>query len=433
MTKITSWTGNAQGISQQRRFLMAGTFLTGETITTTINNKSVITTLTEATPTLENVAGDIATDCTNSSITEFKEITWGSDTDETIAEGTEGEPFVATMATDSVSGTIDGGITSSGTDAITATGPNYIDNADNWDNGLPADGDTVVFANSAVDVLYNLDQHTITPATVYIDASFIGELGLALYHAGNGGQVSYLEYRSRYLRYCDSGDATNTKIYIGRGPGSGSQRINLDTGTGQVTMTVLLTATPASNELVSLFWKGTHASNSLSVLSGKVGVAYYAGELATVVSPTISFLNQVDSDSLVIFGNGTTITTSIIVNGGIVQSASAIATIQITGGTLVMNEAAAVATAMNIDGGTISWNSSGTIAVAKLGNGGKFDASKSVKTYTITTITLDSNSTYLDPLRLGTLTNPMILNRCSLADVTLDFGQHITLQKANGT
>lgn len=441
---ITNWLGNALAVAQVTTWTFAGTWEVDDIVTITINGKTI--SVTTGSTVISTLIDTIVTVLNASVIAEFAEITW-SKSGTTILVGTSdtaGEPFSCTLKSSEAnlgnadSQTIDAVATSTltgtgspGVDTTTCTGPNFANNANNFDSGLPADGDTVVYANSDVDVLYGLGQSAITPAAVYIDASYTGNIGLPLYHANGSNPAAYAEYRTRYLSYGNSGDATNMKVYIGRGPGSASGRINLDNGTGQATIVVYNTGTANAGEQAAFYWKGTHASNSLSVLKGKVGVAYYSGELATVVSPTISYVSQRNTDAVVIFGNSVTITTGMNIIGGQVQTQSNISTTTISGGTLIVY-GIATATLINIDGGTVNWASSGTVTATKIGSDGIFDAKQNTTGFTMTDCTINTEGTLNDPFRKGTYTNPIILNRCGLLGVTIDLGEHITLAKANG-
>ena len=63
-----------------------------------------------------------------------------------------------------------------------STGPNWFDNANNWDGGaVPIDADTVIFEHSTVSCLYGLAQSAVTPAQIEVKSSYTGFIGLPVW------------------------------------------------------------------------------------------------------------------------------------------------------------------------------------------------------------------------------------------------------------
>jgi predicted aconitase with swiveling domain len=212
-------------------------------ITVTIGSKTIST--TAGSTVAATVVSNLVTTLQEVDEPEFYAITWSAASAVlTATANIAGSPFTCTIATTETGGgaadaqTINGSASSSGTAVTVCTGPNFANLAGNWVGGsLPVDGDTVVFTNSDVPVLYGLNLNGVTPAAIYIDASYTGSIGLPTYNTLAGGV--YYEYRDRFLKFCNSGDASTTEVYIGQGNGTGSGRIQLDCGTGRVNVYVL--------------------------------------------------------------------------------------------------------------------------------------------------------------------------------------------------
>lgn len=280
-------------------------------------------------------------------------------------------------------------LTSSGTQtfAVTTyqspTGPHHYDNVDNWSTGgLPADGDTIVFEHSDVDLLYALSQAATTPASILIRPSYTGHIGLASH---NG---SYHEYRDQYLRLGSASDAQIVTIEIGGvGDGTGSGRIKLDTGDAQTVILCTLTGTAEDTNFPAFCWKGTHASNVVRVYRGSVGIAVQSGETATVSELDVGYVDNQESDASVVCGDSVTLGTvdqqgGVLVIGG--KSGSAITSLQVGAGQCSLYGTDGV-TALAVRGGTLFYNTTGTLAGNPVISGeGVLDFSQDLRAKTVT-------------------------------------------------
>jgi hypothetical protein len=86
----------------------------------------------------------------------------------------------------------------------------------------------------------------------------------------------YYEYRQGYLAIA----ATN--IELGGGDGSGSGRIKISTGPFPTNLKIFDTGGGSDTGLPAVLWKGTHASNDVTLIEGELGIAILATETATM-------------------------------------------------------------------------------------------------------------------------------------------------------
>jgi hypothetical protein len=320
-------------------------------------------------------------------LTEFKEITATvSGTIVTLTHDTPGRPVTITR--------VDGGsVASTLTDATSATGPNDVNNTANWSAGsLPAAAEDIFIDNSAVSLLYNLDQLGDTMTSLNIGANFTGEIGLPKNNA-----AGYLEYLPDYLQLAA------TTVNIGRGDGSGSGRMKLDLGAVASTINVEDTGASPEFGLGALIIKGTHADNILSTHGGSVSVAPFGGESATIKTSNLA-------GGTVDFGAGTTLQTvgdthaMTIGPGATVTVRSDLDAVTNNGGTLIVQEAAAVTLSLTLNGGTTLYNSSGTITLLTIGGvlNPVLDFTGAANAPIVTASTHNAGHTIIDPT--GTVT-----------------------------
>lgn len=354
---------------------------------------------------------------------EFAEITASaSGVDLILTADTAGKPFTCTLTPLEANGgaadaqTIEGvGTATTGGVTTASAGPNDWSTAQNWSTGAVPGADTAILENSSVDIRYGLAQSAVTLVALHILASYTGKVGLAEH---NG---TYYEYRDRYLAI----SATN--IYIGQGTGTGSNQIRINTGSVAGTIHVYLMAASAVPGIEALTLIGTNIT-ALNIYKGTVGVAVIGGEVATITTLRVGYIANVVSDALVRLGSGVTLTT-VSQSGGDLTVNNAVTTITTVDGVLRIRLAATVTT-LNLDGGTCYYVSTGTATTINVGNGGKLLFTQDMQGRTVTTCNIFAGSTVLDPLRTVTFTNGIDLERCSLADVTLDVGTHAKISVA---
>lgn len=420
LTRI--WTGGAEPVAQSTSFVFGGTWEAGDLNTVKVNGRSI--TVAAGSTTISTILTTLVAALTASTNPEIQRFTWSANTTTLTAVAKEkGIKFTITVTSTEADGsaadaqTIDGAGSSTGTNTVDADGPNFLGTAANWGGTLPVDGDTIVFANSDVDVLYGLeDLSGVTPATIRIDQSFTGKIGLPKYN-----HLRSVEGQPRYLKMgqaSDSGSVPDIDIVIGLGEGLGSQRIYLNTNDARTNLTVLNTNKPiidqSGTEEYTVVWKGTHASNALIVHKGSVGVATNLNEAATVATVVVGTTGGNDGDSNVRLGPGCTLTTVTLL-GGWLKTDAAATTINVMGGRHVhMNGAI---TTLAIDAGTTVENSDGTITNLKVGNAGHLDLSQNSLAKTVTNAEAYAGAKISDPNGRVTWTNGIDLVRCRLNQI----------------
>lgn len=404
-TKV--WAGGSISTPQQNTVTPASVAI-GNVFNVVTNGKQVSFVATATT--VANVTAGLAAAIAASTEPEWQELTAVDNTTNVLITGpATGAPFTQTSSATGGTATL---TTATATAPIS---PNAWDVAGNWSpSGVPVASDDVIIDNTDVSILYGLDQHTITLTTLFIGAGFTGTIGLA-----SRNLLGYSEYRDQYCRI----SATST-ISVGSGIGSGSGRIKLDTGSVKATLNVLKTGPPAETGLEALLWKGTNATSIISIIGGSVGIAVLPGEVATVPNLGVGggAGNQAPS---VRCGPGVTLTTLTQFGGTVVLNAG-LTTVNKFDGTLTVYGGGAVTT-VNNDGGLFVWNSDGTITTLNVSEGGKADLTGDPRAKTVTDCTLQAGATLAFEVKTVTFTNPIVLNRCSLADISLMTGTHCRL------
>ena len=332
----------------------------------------------------------------------FSTITWSSNATQIIGTAdTAGVPFVMTGAVSGGTGTV----SNSGVQATSTanSGPNDWSVAANWSGGVvPASGDTVIFANNAVNVCWGLATGVTGVTTIRFEQSYTGKVGLnylAFATSADGATVnmSYPEYRQGYLAI------GATSIRIGDAPASGSpsgsSRILIDAGsTTTATIEVINTASNSADSnrpAVRILANKSASVVNVRLAPGGVGIAAEVpGETTTLGTINIA---DTTGTSKVTTGRGLTLTTWIQDGGSnVLQSDQTITTVTVNGGTL-RTEGSGAVTTMNANGGTCNHNSTGTTSTLVM-RGGTVSSYGSANARTWTTINLWSKSTLtIDP------------------------------------
>ena len=359
------WRGDSTPIPQVDTVTIALTWATADDLTLTINGKTLVLTIGTDTSTA-NVAtalkeqingetqtgtGDHVFNTTGPQVGEFSELVAtvsGSVVSVAMDPAKAGKPFTMT-ATETTAG--NGTATRA---ALTVSnGPNDVGLAANWTGGvLPANGDDVWFQDSTVDALYNLDDLTgVTLASLNIQASFTGKIGLAFYDTSNANP--YVEYRERYLQI------GATLLNIGDKTGDGSSRILLDLETIQTAAVVFFTDTSdEENEFGAVEIINSGAASTIQVLAGTVDIAPRDDDTATIVTIIVD-------GGVLRCGSGVTHTTATV-NNGLFATKSNITTVNQFAGNVSIQDAATVTT-INANGGGLGYTSSGTITTLNMG------------------------------------------------------------------
>jgi hypothetical protein len=411
------WRGDAPAVAQ-----VVTITLTAYDVTTiysvTMNGKSV--SVIGQGGTVNTTATALQTALAASTIPELAEVTWTVNTATiTGTAKTAGTPFTATSSATGGTGTI-GAVTTT----TTSSGPNDWSVAANWDTGaVPVTGDDVYVENSASSILYGLLQSAVTLNSLHIRATFTGTIGLP--RVNGTGTKAYFEYRTAYLTI------GATTLNIGNGAGAGSGRVKINVGANQCTCNVYNTGSTAESNVPSFLFLGTHAANAMNVNKGNVGIANFAGEVATVATLQVGYVTNQAGDSTVYCGSGCTLTT-IDCLGGATTINSNVTTATVLGGTLTV--AGGTWTTLNAWGGKTFCKSTGVFATSNIGSGATLDCSQDMRAKTFTNVTINKGGSFLapnDPRGASpeiVFTNPVQLSGCGLEDITLAVGKNYKVQ-----
>ena len=482
-----SWRGDALAVAHVEEGNVGGTGEVGDLFTCTIGNKSfTYVSTTDVLATTADAIATAWNALSATYYPEFHEVLAAGNADGTysLTAKTPGKPFTVTL-TEAEGGVVDDQThTLTGPNPTDNAGPNSYDTAGNWSgSAVPLGADDVVLENSTDSITYGLarpagtlttktdadtgivtlptghgitDSGTVsvswsgggrgdmtvtaydtttvsvdggsgddlpaqdTAVSVHLDltsfspkASFTGDIGLPGRNASG-----YDEYRQEYLQ------VGATTITIGQGDGDGSGRIKQDSGATLTALNVYRTGRRAEAGVPSLLWKGTHASNVVTVNRGDLGVAFFAGETATILTLNVGYINSPLSDAKVHLGSGVTLTTANI-DGGQTTILNAVTTINQTAGVVTVGEDATVGT-LNLDGGTCYYKSTGTITAADVDDGAVLDFRQDGRSRTFTNCTVHSGGAVYDPNGTVIWTNPISCPD-GLDNVTLELGPGVTV------
>ena len=364
-----SWIGQAVAVADVWTITPGGTIASGSVFTLTINGKDLVYTATGSTL-ADTTAGITA--AWNNTVTppppEFRELE-ATDTGTTVVLTglSAGRPHTVSAA---ASGS--GSPTISASNTTAATGPNHLNNGDNWSDGTaPANSDVLVFDRGSVPVLYGLST-TLTGITIYWRAGYRGAIGLPPI---NRDGDAYGEYRTRYLTLDGA-----TLIQL---ESQDVSRFYINTGTTAATVVVNQTGSREDDNIPCVCLRGGHSSNALTINRGDVGAAYFAGETSTIPDIRLAFVASRATDARLVCGTGATLTT-VSKTGGDLTIRSNVTTLTQgpTGGTTTI-EAGAVTT-LNLNGGTCVYNSTGTLGTASIANDGFLDFDQDARAKTVT-------------------------------------------------
>jgi hypothetical protein len=384
-TKV--WLGGAVDIAQVDTVTIGGTWATDETITLSIGGNDLVVTVGGPTATAsvaasvsaavnasgktDNLASNESRNVGGQEIAEFTEISASASGNVvTLEANTNGIPFTLSASETASAGTV------TATTTVAATGANFYDNVQNWSGAtVPVSGDKLVFQQNEIDCLYGLSQAATTNVTLQSDASYTGKIGLPAYN-GNG----YDEYRNRHLTLNFSN--AERSIVIGEGPGSGSNRINLNFDSSDPKMVIALTNTAESGAKAAIDVIGGNTATDISIRRGSLSIGADSSNTATIRELEISYFNQRATDAEVTIGDNVTIS-EITKDGGSLTlintpTGLTVSTVTNRAGLVTFNGQAQV-TNMFIEGGEMRWHSTGTCATLTLSGSAIFDVSRDLR------------------------------------------------------
>lgn len=239
--------------------------------------------------------------------------------------------------------------------------------AGNWSNGVPVTGDTVIFRDSAVDLDTTLDQSAITLASLVIEQSYTGLLGLSTQAA------DYLQIGATLVSIGE---------HYGYGSPAGSGRLKLDLSAANTAVTVHNTASSSQDENLPPLRLLTAGTVTLNITKGVVGVACEsAAETSAITALNVAYDSSQSSDVDLVCGEGCTVTTVVKRGGNAVLRKNA-TTITNYAGDLVLAGTDTVTT-LTVWGGTVTPNGAMTITTLAP-NGGIVDFLTSSAARTVT-------------------------------------------------
>lgn len=413
----TRWLGKAAATYHVVTVVVGGVVEVGDLFTLTINGKTLSYAATSTSTSTTASAIVTAWNALSASIyPEFARITASVNSSSVILTADDaGIPFSVTAATTESNGGAADDQTFIATTTTTCTGPWHWNDANNWSGGaVPVNNDTVYIQGSSTPIRYGLDQSAVTLTALYVEADYTGSIGLPSINTSSS--ASYPEYRDTYLAI------GATTLRVGAGDGTGSGLIRINTGSVQTALSVQKTGSTQETGTPSLWWKGTHASNTVTVARGSVGIAYRGTESATITALKVGYETGEQTDASVVVGGGTTLTTFTMQGGSVILSAAA-TTITKNGGTLTTLGTGAYTTISHWKG-TLNYRSSGTITTLNCGSA-LVDFRGDMRAKTVTNCDLYDGAQIQDPQGVVTWTNGLDLNASSIPKVTLDLGTNI--------
>jgi len=248
---------------------------------------------------------------------------------------------------------------------VLVTGSSDLSNTASYDTAsLPADGDSVYYRNSTTNITAGLNQSAIEPALVEVELSMSGlfpatgtfEMGPAILNIGRLNGIQTISQ-------------------------AGSARIVWDNSSDICALTVFNTATTSTNTGYEPFrWKGTNASNTLTIYGGTAGIAtndpddtatlatvyQFGGTLNLAAGCTLTTLNIDGSASVMTFRSAAT--TLNQANGTVSRYGSgALTTWAMKGGRGYDYSTGTITTATVLEGAALyKWSAAATITTTNL-------------------------------------------------------------------
>jgi hypothetical protein len=358
------WLSGAAAVAQVDTLTVGGTVEASDifivTLTAEDGTTQAISTVAGSTNTT-TVATTIKTALAASTLPLFAAITWTTATVYVIGTAkVAGVPFYCAATTTETGGGAADDQTFSRAATTANAGPNDWNTALNWSAAtVPVNADDVYVdeGTSAADILYGLNQSGVTLDEFRISQLYTGKIGTA---------TAYLQIGAATAAIGE---------YFGTDSPQGSGRIKIDFGSSNVDVTVTdsgITGTETNQKPIRL--KINHASATLAVLRGNVGLCVGTAETGQVTTLIVGFVTNLEQDADVEVGPGVTIGT-ITKYGGKLLTQSGATTLTQNGGQ-VQTEGTAAFTTMIVNAGNAILNASGTIAHLD-SNGGLADFTRS--------------------------------------------------------
>lgn len=425
------WVGGAVPIPEEWAIEVGGSWFERDTITVTVNNKSLTLTLTDANRlSATNVASDLAAmingnsangnetrSAVGSDVGEFA--AWSAEedgTDVVITGASDGRPMGTLTATKTENTGTGSGSGPGGSDAsigisktTSGEGPYTWDTVANWNGAaVPGSGDDVVFDSRASNgVKYNLDQNSVTPDNIYIRDTFKYGIGLPAINTENA-TLLYGEYLEQYLTLDGVGSGSGV-VHVNNPLGSS---VKMDLGDTATTVVVYSTGQSIDDQSPACDLKMDNANAELHVLGGQVGLCTQEGATGEISKLTIGR----GSGASVTLGTGATVP-DVDLAGGVLTSRTDHTTLSMSGSQLHQRDGQIET--LNLNGGNAKIYSDQTIATVNMTRG-TLDFSVDSRSKTVTNINMYSKGSVLDPNGVVNWSNGIdVYGR--LNEITLDF------------
>ena len=376
------WLGTAAAIPEVKAYVFAGTWAADDTAWIQINGErltltagTIVTVTQMALDMADMITGaaanqDEARSSLGNTIGEFALLTVTTSAGQVILTGpADGRPIgdVTTGETTTGDGTF---AAVGGAPDVAGTGPHHFDNVDNWSSGsVPEDGDVMVFDyRAAGDCLYALTPTSLDAAAITIQG-FRYNIGLPAVNTDTPN-YPFDEHQSQYLV------VTTTTAVLIDSPSAG--RIKLDTGSTASAINVLATGASSETGVPPVLIKANHASSTLTVSGGSVGLCYEDGVTGQVSSLTLSG----NMSPKVSVGPGVTIGTLAVSAGTCITRSAPTVVTSYAGVTELWGGAT---TTLNVSGGTVYFcNPAATTHTTVWHAGGTIDCTKDGRARTCT-------------------------------------------------
>jgi len=410
---VVKWRGDAKGVAQIDVETISGTPAAGSYFQATCNGKSLRYTSTTAV--LQDLIDGFLNAWTananqENGIGEFSEVvvTQYDTAKLAFTSAIPGQPFTFTYSAG-------GGVTEAndGTNSVASSGPRDASTVANYSSGaLPGTGDELWFDDASNGPEFGLTAlAAVQLSKLVFTPNFTGNVGRA--PRVTVGRTTYIEYRAQYLQIRMQNSSAQTIINCL------SPLMRVDFQTYQTNLQVTGTsATVGDVGTPPVCLLGSHASNAFIIDRGQVGIAYYPGETATVLTLRMGFVTQVETDAVVSLGLGVTMGT-VIKTGGTLNSEIGLTTLTQRAGVSRMVGAITTAT---IFGGVFKYLGSGTIGTLTVHRDAEAWWNESNQARTVTNTTVYPSARWEDPGATVTHTNAISVPGGSPTQITGTFG-----------
>lgn len=401
---LKRWVGAADAVAQITTVTFS-TYSAGQTYKLIVNGKEIA--FVSVTGTNSEIWAGLVAAWEDSSVPEVIEAIATVSSGVVLTSRTPGQPFTVTA-----SATV-------GTPTVTATraatGPNFFNNAANWEGGVaPVAADDLLFSESAVDVLYALSPG-FAIGEITIDRSYTGRIGLA-----RVSDTGYQEYRGRFLTL-----AAAATISIGGGSGNGSNRILIDAATNIVTVDVYASGQGEGYE-PPIQVINTAATSVLSAYGGRV--AFWGtggGAILNVIAQDGSSSGA--PDVTVDDTSSVGVVTASGSNARLYLEGTATSLVATSGAVVTVAGDATCPTVSVSAGAQVYWDSSADLTTKlNVYAGGTATFARRNIARTVAAAEVHATGTLLDPLGTIDWTSGVLVVGL-IGDVTLNLGRNVTI------